>query len=628
MLAQGFALATPGSWTSYQDSMARLAIFFLAAVGATGVSPVAKVIELLDELTGKVKGDLAAEETMMEEYTKYCDSESNEKEDAITSHKRTIGDLEAEIADASARISELGTEVEDLAGKISGAESELAEATKLRDEEKAAFAASESELVDTVDSLERALVVLKRGQTSFLQARDQDTMNKLTMSLSKIIEANWVNSKDKAVVQSLLQSTSEENDEDLSLQPQAKTSGYQSQGSGILDTISDMKEKAESTLSDARADEMKAGHEYAMLKQNLEMQIKTMKKRMSEATTEKSGLEEAKASAEEELSSTKKTLADDEKYLEELKQSCSAKAAEWATRQKDAAGELAAIAKAKEVLEDGVKVFLQTSTRMRVGEGDPALRKQAVKVLGGLAKRFHTFGLIELASRAKSDPFGKVRGLIEGMIAKLEQEAAAEADQKSFCDEEISESNAKKASLTGKLDKTAARIAKGEADKAKLTEDIKVLEEEIAAIDAGQAEATKVRQAEHEDYLKASSDFKEAAAAVAKAISVLNDYYSSAAFVQVKQAPELGGAQTDIASTITSMLEAAEEKITKQGDASGKAAEVKQLEVALSNYKEDHATLSDEMTAVLNYLDKLKPQCETKVMSYAERKSRREQEIA
>ena len=37
------------------------------------------------------------------------------------------------------------------------------------------------------------------------------------------------------------------------------------------------------------------------------------------------------------------------------------KAKEWATRQKDAAGELAAIAKAKEVLESGVKVFLQVS---------------------------------------------------------------------------------------------------------------------------------------------------------------------------------------------------------------------------------------------------------------------------
>merc|ERR1719305_2280276 len=299
---------------------------------------------------------------MMEEYTKWCDSESNEKEDAITSHKRTIGDLEAEIADASARISELGTEVEELAGKISGAESELGEATKLRKEEKASFSASETELVDTVDSLERALVVLKRGQ-SFLQARDQDVMKKMTMSLSKIIEANWVNKKDKAAVQSLLQSASADGDEDLSLNPQATTSSYESHRSGILDTISDMKEKAESTLSDARAGEMKANHEYEMLKQNLEMQISTMKKRMSEATTEKSGLEDAKASAEEELSSTKKTLADDEKYLEDLKQSCSMKAQEWATRQKDAAGELAAIAKAKEVLESGVKVFLEVSSK-------------------------------------------------------------------------------------------------------------------------------------------------------------------------------------------------------------------------------------------------------------------------
>jgi chromosome segregation ATPase len=403
---------------------------------------------------------------------------------------------------------------------------------------------------------------------------------------------------------------------------------------------------------------MEAAHAFALLKQSLEGEISTMKKQLSEATQQKSATEEDLHAAEGALAETQKTLADDEKYLEELTASCNAKAAEWATRQKDAGAEMAAIAKAKEVLSEGVKVFLQTSSHMRVGTADSAIRAQAVQVLSKLAKRFRTFFLIELSSRAKSDPFGKVRGLIEGMIAKLEQEAAAEADQKSFCDEEISESKAKQATLTGKLDKTAARIQKGEADKAKLAEDIKILEEEIAAIDAGQAEATKVRQAEHEDYLKASSDFKEAAAAVAKAISVLNDYYSSAAFVQVKQAPELGGAQTDIASTITSMLEGAEEEFTKlladteaaesaaatafeklskdnavgktskQGDASGKGAEIKQLEVALSNYKEDHSTLSDEMTAVLNYLDKLKPQCETKVMSFAERKSRREQEIA
>merc|ERR1719484_504485 len=288
-----------------------------------------------------------------------------------------------------------------------------------------------------------------------------------------------------------------------------------------------------------------------MLKQSLEGELKVMKKQLSEATLQKSSTEEA--------------LPADSTYLEELKASCSAKAAEWATRQKDAGAEMAAIAKAKEILAEGVKVFLQTSSKtlVTVHASGSRVRAQAVKVLKGLATKYKTFGLIERSSRAQSDPFGKIRGLIESMIGKLEKEAAEEADQKSFCDEEISESKAKQAKIQGGLDKKAAAIAKAEANKAKLLEDIKLLEEQIAEIDSAQAEATKVRSEEHEDYLKASSDFKDSAEAVAKAVEVLNEYYTSASFVQVSQAPELGGAQTDIGSTITSMLEAAEEDFAK-----------------------------------------------------------------
>merc|ERR1719453_2301142 len=426
---------------------------------------------------------------------------------------------------------------------------------------KASFSASETELVDTVDSLERALVVLKRGQ-SFLQARDQDVMKKMTMSLSKIIEANWVNKKDKAAVQSLLQSTSEEGDEDLSLQPQAAVSGYQSQGSGILDTISDMKDKAESTLSDARKAEMEANHEYEMLKQSLETQISTMKKRMSAATTEKSGLEDAKATAEEELASTKKTLADDEKYPEELKQSCSMKAQEWETRQKDAAGELAAIAKAKEVLESGVKVFLEVSSKTHSkNEESSAKRDRVISILSKLVDHSYFFTQIKSEARA-GGPFDKVKGLIEDMITRLEKEAAEEADAKAFCDKETSESKAKQAELTAKSDKSQVRIEKATATIAELKEQIKALQEQMAEMDAAQAEATSLRNKEHEEYLKASSDYKDSAEAVANAIAVLNDYYSSGSFVQSKQAPELGGAKTDIASTIMSMLEVAESDFT------------------------------------------------------------------
>merc|ERR1719159_1793801 len=191
-------------------------------------------------------------------------------------------------------------------------------------------------------------------------------------------------------------------------------------------------------------------------------------------------------------------------------------------------------------------------------------RSQVVRILRKLAKTQSSYARAQLAAQAQSDPFGKIRGLIEEMIAKLTKEAAEEADQKSFCDEEISESKAKQAELSGKLDKTKARIAKAEADKAKLQEEIKTLEEEIAEIDAGQSEATKVRQEEHAEYLKASSDFKLSAAAVAKAIDVLSEYYNNAGFLQVasKEAPELGGAKSDVGSTIVSILEVAESDFT------------------------------------------------------------------
>jgi chromosome segregation ATPase len=492
---------------------------------------------------------------------------------------------------------------------------------------------------------------------SFLQQRDRDDFKKVTDGLSKIIEASWVSKHDKAAVQALLQSGSSDSDEDLSLQPQASTSAYESSGGGILDTLSDMKTKAESTLSDARTAEMKAQHTYEMLKQSLEMELSTMEKRMSQATTEKSGLEEVKASAEEELATTKKTLADDEKYLEELTQSCSMKAQEWATRQKDAAGELAAIAKAKEVLESGVKVFLQVSTKAKVRDDGSAKRERLMAVLEKI-ETDKSYFFTQMKSEAREGPFDKVKGLIESMIMRLEKQAAEEAEAKAFCDTETEKSKAKQADLTAKSDKSQVRIEKATATIAELKEQIKTLQAQMAEMDAAQAEATSLRTKEHDEYLKASKDYKDSAEAVANAIAVLQEYYSSGSFVQSKQAPELGGAKTDIAETIMSMLEVAEsdftsllaeseasekaaqasyDKLTKQNtvtkaanseEVKGKEAKVKSEETALLNYKEDFATTGKELDAVLSYLDKLKPQCETKVMTYAERVAKREAEIA
>jgi len=634
--------------------MVQLIFVCLLSAAAVQVSPVQKVIQLLDELKGKVEADLAAEEKMMEEYTAWCDEEANTKEDAITSSKRTIGDLEATIEDAKATIGTLTSSIDELTGKISTSEKELADATEIRSKGNADFLAAEKELVETVDSLERAMTVLKNNLGFVQTGRAAEVLGAMASGLQKVVEASWVNSHQKKVLQSLLQSSSGDSDEDLSLQPQATAASYSSSSGGILDTIAGMAEKAEESLSSVRKDEMEAAHAFAMLKQGLEDEIKVMKKQLGEATLTRATTEEELHSAESSLTETQETLAADTKYLKELEQSCAVKATEWTARQEEAGEETAAIEKAKGILEEGVKVFLQTSARTESMDS----RGQVVKVLTGLSKKFHSYALTQLVSSARSDPFGKIRGLIEGMIAKLTKEAAEEADQKAFCDEELSESKAKQTEISGKLDKTVARIEKAEAGMATAKEAIKILEAEIAEIDAGQAEATKVRQEEHEEYLTATKDFKASAEAVAKAVDVLSDYYNSAAFVQVAaRQPEFGGKKSDIGSTIVSILEVAESdftkmlaeaeaaestsqeaydkltqenavtKATKTADVKGKNNEVKQLEVALDDYKDNKATTSAELDAVLKYLDKLKPQCETKVVSYAEKKAKREQEI-
>merc|ERR1719473_2332991 len=51
---------------------------------------------------------------MMDEYTKWCDSESNQKEDAISTAARTIDELDATIEESEGSISSLTAEIEEL----------------------------------------------------------------------------------------------------------------------------------------------------------------------------------------------------------------------------------------------------------------------------------------------------------------------------------------------------------------------------------------------------------------------------------------------------------------------------------------------------------------------------------
>merc|ERR1719311_2019231 len=170
---------------------------------------------------------------------------------------------------------------------------------------------------------------------------------------------------------------------------------------------------------------------------------------------------------------------------------------------------------------------------------------------------------------AASDPFVKIRGLIEDMIEKLLKEAQEEASQKAFCDEEMGKSKKSQAEKTATIEKLQTRIDGATATIAELTEAVKTLEAEIADIDKAQAEATKIRTKENADNTAAIKDFRQSADAVVAAMGVLKSFYEGGALIQTSaklhtasKRPEFGGAKSDTGSSIISVLEVAESDFT------------------------------------------------------------------
>jgi len=656
--------------------MARLCLILALVATASSVSPVMKVVELLDECKAKVANDLAAESKAMETYTAFCDDELKDKAYAIETAGSKLNDLSAVVEDSRATIAEMEDESTTLGTVMAGKEKELYTATTERAASHDDFVAAEKEMVASIDQLTRAYTLIKK-EMSFAQGRGINLAAKLspmTSALSKIIDAQWVSTGSRRTLKSFIQSANAakaaaDEDDDLSLtQPQAKQVAYESSSGGILTALEEMQGKAQDTLSDLRKKEMQAQHSSEMVKSGLENEIKHTKESHASATSSKAAATEALASAQAESVETSNAKAADEAYAGTLKTECETKAAEWAERSKSAGDEMAVIDKAKEILVSGVKAFVQVSTTSSKKSDDDSdddksseIRERLAGLLKDLASKHHSFALTQMASMARSDPFVKIRGLIEDMISKLIKEANEEATHEAFCQEEMGKSKKSQEEKSTKVDQYQVRMDKATSTIAILTEDVKELESEVANIDSSNAAATQQRATEHADYVKASTDFRASAQAVAKALEVLKSYYEGAllqlASKSQKAGPDFGSAKGDSAHTIIAVLEMSEEdftrllaeseatedeaanafaklsdenklaKATKQTEAKGKQSEVKSLTVQLEHSKEDHASVSKELDAVLSYLEKLRPECESKAMSYAEKKAAREAEI-
>jgi peptidoglycan hydrolase CwlO-like protein len=677
-----------------KSSLALLLLVGTALASASGENPLGQVVSLLTELSAKVTKEGDAEAKAFAEYSEWCDDTFTDKGFEIKTATSTKETLEAKISKLTGDIESMESKISELAADIATSSVDLKNATTIRDGEAADFAASEKELMEVIDTLGRAVTLISKEMSkkgsAFAQLGSKD-FSGLLKSLDSLVDAAALTGADKqrltALVQSAQGSTETEDDEEFGA-PAAAV--YESHSGSILDTLEDLKEKAEEQLSSLRKSEMTAKHSYEMVKQSLEDQSAADSKDLEEEKSSKASAAESLAGAEGDLTTTTADLKAAEEALATAKETCAEVSADHEATVAARAEELKVIGEAIEILKNttggGVSQaysFLQeaTSSGLRIRTRADMARSEVLAMIKKIAHQQHSAALAQLASRimavmrysaagSTEGPFDKVKGLISDMISKLEAEASSEATEKSFCDEETAKSEAQKGDLESTMSKLATKMDANAANSASLKADVQELSDELAKLAKEQAEMIKMRGTAHGIYVQAKADYEQGLAGVRKALVMLREYYAKSedavflqgagkigSFMQQPGKPETF-AKAEGATNIIGILEVVESdfatnlakaetaesteaeahekmlqenkitKATKEQDIKYKSAESASLDKENAELASDHETTGTEHAAVLEYLEKLNGRCVAKPETYETRKQRREAEIA
>jgi len=628
-----------------------------------GASPVQKVISMLQDMRAKGVEMKQEEQVSFAAYKQFCEDTSAEKKSNIEDAEGQIETLQADIQKAESDAAMLAKEIAELDDEIATAQKDKAEAIAIRESEKGDFGKKHKDLSETIDALDRALVVMKKQDFDRSQAESL---------LQKVSVLARVPAKQKNVLAAFLAT----DDEVTSFQP-GVAKGYEFQSGGIVEMLTDLKEKFEDERRKLEKDEVGSEHAFELMCMDLDQTVERATKARTAKASTKAAREEAAAQAKGDLSDTTASRDEDAAYLSALDAQCSQKSSDFESRQELRGEELEAIDKAIEIVSSpelagaaeknlvaGGSAF---SLALRGGERAP-VQRQVAAFLESRASRLDSKVLSMMALKIGENPFGKVKKMIDEMITKLIEQANEEATHKGWCDTEMAKNSHTRDAKTDEINTLTAKADKLTAAISRTANEITDLQTAINEIDAAVAKAISVRSAEKKKNKETVEDSQKAQAAVTAALNVLKDFYAKAAqataFIQQPEidAPKTfegsytgmgdstGGvvgllevigsdfarleAETNTAEDESSkehdrfLAESKKDKAVKSADLDHKTKSKVQKESDLADTESDLKGTQSELDAAMVYYEKLKPSCQDATVTYDDRVSQREEEIA
>jgi len=681
-------------------------------------SPLQKVVALMTQLQGQVIGEGELASQTYKKYSTWCERQSREKQFEITQGIDQKSDMEASIEKSVSDMAEAQARVEELSGSLATDGQDVKAITLIRVKEKTEFEDMDKELTSAISSISKARSVLKKEldkqgakkSASFLQHPTKGMQLFVMAAQTLATTAMGVSAESQDRLAELLQigdhstSHSEDEDEDGSMdEGEATKPVYDTKSGSIMEVLEKMEEETQESQAKCRKKESNEKHNFEMLKGRLEDRIKTQTKELEGQKKELASAKEFGAVAKGKLDQTVTGLEEDKKFLKKLQQGCMERASEFEMEMKTRNDELTALGSAKKTVQaivfaqvspgtpaDGAETspmsFAQVAmeTSAEAGQQAYALRATGEAVasrLHQLASDEHSVALAQLSSRVVktlqilqkkggfgvTDPFKKIKNLIQNMIDKLEKQQAEEARQKAFCDKEMAESKAGKADREGSIETLTTRIEEAASEVAKLNQQRSELLFEITSLSTSQGEMDELRKDEHSTFHKVTKELKEGLAGVQTALKVLRDFYSQSddksSLLQdmgqsmnsenARQAYTGSGGGTAIIGLLEvcesdfskglSEVEAEEdaaqdkyekltqenkvEKATKDKSVASIASEGARIEKKNAEFTGDRSEVQQELDALLEYFAKLKKQCVAQPESFHDRVARRKREI-
>merc|ERR1719454_2733854 len=308
------------------------------------VTPVQKVIQLLNGMLEKGKKEKHEEQVQFAAYKQFCDDTTVEKTRAIKEAEEKIEMLKADIqkyeADAAALAKEIAAHDED----ISVWQGDQKAATKVREIENTDYIATHKDYSESIDALERAINVLKK------EAFDRKQASAALLQVAKL--GDIIPKESKKIIEAFLQQDPEaEDSENIGMGVSApEANAYEFQSQGVIDMLQKLLDKFEDERNTLEKEETNSRHAHEMLMQDLTAQIDGATKAREEKAEIKAKKLQAAADAKGDLEDTTTTMEDDKKYLADLTATCEQKATDFESRQTLRGEEIEAIEKAIEII--------------------------------------------------------------------------------------------------------------------------------------------------------------------------------------------------------------------------------------------------------------------------------------